>query len=95
MEVYMKEKDFISWTRSKSRKKGKLKHTLIWCIYFILLVNVVESVSAIIRHKFIFDIENIFITTIISGVSGIYFGVMSWKNVEIKYANYINSKNKV
>jgi hypothetical protein len=89
----MKEKNFIQWT--KYRKKGKFKHTLFWCIYFIILVNVVESVSAIIRHKFIFDIENIIIVTIVSGACGIFFGVMSWKNYEIKYTSYINSKKEV
>ncbi|MBZ9637569.1 hypothetical protein [Clostridium sp. FP1] len=89
----MKEKDFIRWT--KYREKGKFKYTLFWCIYFIILINVVVSVSAIFRHKFIFDIENILISTIISGANGIFFGAMSWKNYEMKYTSYINSKNIV
>ena len=87
----MKYKEFIRWT--KYRKMGQLKFTLLWVIYFIIMLNVIVYVGDSIRNRFIFDIGDFLIRIIISGAFGAFLGTMKWKGNERNYKEYLNKKN--
>lgn len=86
----MNEKNFKSWSRF--RKLGKKNYTLLWILYFILLLNVLIGVGKLIEGKQVFDIQNIIIDTVFGIIGGTVTGKSSWNNFETKYQNYIDQK---
>lgn len=86
----MKEKNFKSWSRFC--KLGKNKYTLLWILYFIILMNVIIGIAQLIQGKPVFDIQNIIIDAVFGIIGGIIIGKSSWNGSETKYQNYINQK---
>lgn len=89
----MKHKEFIRWT--KYRKIGKLKFTLLWMLYFIVIINVITYAGDIIKNRFNFELGAFLIKIIISGTFGIFSGTMMWKSNERDYLEYLNKKNNI
>ncbi|GAA0086329.1 hypothetical protein UT300007_27680 [Clostridium sp. CTA-7] len=83
----MKEKEFIRW--QKYRKIGQLKFTLLWSLYFIVMINIVIFVVYTIKGKFTFEIGDFLIRVIIGGLSGIFSGTMMWKSNEKDYVEHL------
>ena len=86
----MIEKNFKSWSRF--HKLGKNKYTLLWILYFIILMNVIIGITRLIQGKSVFEIQNVIIDTVFGIIGGIIIGKFSWNSSEAKYQNYINQK---
>lgn len=86
----MNEKHFKSW--SKFRRIGKNKYTLLWILYFIILLNVIIGIGKLIEGKPVLDIQNIIINTVFGIIGGTITGKSTWNGFETKYQNYIKQK---
>ena len=71
----MNETNLKSWSRF--RKLGKNNYTLLWILYFILLLNVLVGVRKLIEGKQVFDIQNIIIDTVFAIIGGTITGKSS------------------
>lgn len=55
----MKEKEFKRW--KKYRKIGKLRFTLLYSVYFVIVLNLVDFLSKFMKDKFVFEIDGFFL----------------------------------
>jgi hypothetical protein len=88
--IKLKEKQFNTW--SKYRKVGRKKYILLWGLYFIVLMILINAVIDLVQGKAVFNIPNIITTIIIGGVAGVYAGWASWRNSETRYQEHIKQK---
>ena len=89
----MKQKEFRRW--QNYRKIGQLKFTLLYALYFIIMLNVVILCANAIKGNFAFDIDGFFIRLIIGGLFGAFSGVMMWKTNEREYNNHLNNSDSI
>jgi Na+/H+ antiporter NhaC len=90
---FMKQKEFQRW--QKYRKMGQLKFTLLWVLYFIMVLNVAILGANVIDGSFNFKIEGFFIRLIIGGLVGVFNGTMMWKRNEEEYNNHLNKNDSI
>lgn len=55
----MKEKEFERW--EKYDKIGKLRFILLYSLYFVIVLNLVDFLSKFMKDKFVFEIDGFFV----------------------------------
>jgi hypothetical protein len=89
----MKQKEFERW--KKYRKIGQLKFTLLWLLYWIVVLNIAALGANAIEGNFNFNIEGFFTRLIMGSLVGVFTGPMKWKTNERAYNNYIENRNNI
>ena len=77
----MKEKEFERW--KKYREIGKVKFTILWSLYWILLLNVGNLFSKM-TVGFLFNL-------VVGILLGVLVGPLRWIAKEKSYRNYLDN----
>lgn len=89
----MKQKEFERW--KKYRKIGRLKFTLLWTVYFAIVLNIAGFIVNVIKGSFTFNLEGFLIRLIMGFLTGAFSGTMMWKTNEREYNKHINNKDSI
>lgn len=83
----MKQREFEKW--EKYRKLGKMKITLLFALYLIVIVNLANLIVGFIKGDINFYLEGILTRIIVAGPLGAFAGIMTWIGNEREYNKHI------